>query len=115
MAFINPFIKVNAGGIPRLQGTAQSPQTTTGNIVYDFEPHRFLNYPYAGMLIFKLNAQPSTPAAAGTVTFSTNGQNATQVFKYDGTALTSTDSGLTNGGVYLGWYSDDKLLLLTGV
>lgn len=111
MAFINPFIKTNQGGIPRLEATV----TKSGNdIIYDFQPHRFLNYPYAGYITFKL---PSTtaPTSAGDVYFTTGGANKIQVMDYSGAEVSSTDTGLVAGGVFIGWYSDNVIRLLTGL
>ena len=70
MAYINPFIKVNQGGIPRLE--AISVDTTSGSI-YKFKEHRFLNFPYAGLIIFKL-PKVATPTA-GNVYFTTGDSN----------------------------------------
>ena len=110
MAYINPFIKVNAGGIPRLEARNTPIADTSNNLTYDFHEHRFLNYPYAGIIIFKLPAVPAP--AAGSVYFTTGGSNPIQVFDKAGTALASNNTSLTPGGVFIGWYSDGKLLLL---
>ena len=107
MAYINPFIKVNQGGIPRLE--AISVDTTSGSI-YKFKEHRFLNFPYAGLIIFKL-PKVATPTA-GNVYFTTGGSSATQVFNKAGAVLASNDASLVAGGVFIGWYSEGKLLLL---
>ena len=112
MAIINPFIKVNAGGIPRLQ--AESTSISGNDVTYDFHNHRFLNYPYAGLLIFKLPAVTAA-ASAGDVYFTTSNDNKTQVYDYSGNAVKSNDANIAKGGVFIGWYSNDQLLLLTGV
>ena len=111
MAYISPFIKVNAGGIPRLEARNTPTADTSNNLTYDFYEHRFLNYPYAGIIIFKLPAV-TTPAAAGSVYFTTGGSNAIQVFNKAGAVLASNDTNLVAGGVFIGWYSESKLLLL---
>ena len=111
MAYINPFIKVNAGGIPRLDARNTPTADTNNNLTYDFYEHRFLNYPYAGIIIFKLPAV-TAPAAAGSIYFTTGGSNPIQVFDKAGAALASNNTSLTPGGVFIGWYSDGKLLLL---
>ena len=111
MAYISPFIKVNAGGIPRLEARNIPTADTSNNLTYDFYEHRFLNYPYAGIIIFKLPAV-TAPAAAGNVYFTTGGSNATQVFNKAGAVLASNDASLVAGGVFIGWYSESKLLLL---
>lgn len=109
MAFINPFIKVNACGIPRLEAKNTPTVDSSNNITYDFQQHRFLSYPYVGLIIFKL---PAITAAttAGNVYFSS--VNKIQVYDKSGTAVESTNSTLALGGIFLGWYSDNKLLLL---
>ena len=111
MAYINPFIKVNAGGIPRLEARNIPTADVSNNLTYDFYEHRFLNYPYAGIIIFKLPAV-TTPAAAGNVYFTTGGSSAAQVFNKAGATLASNDTSLVAGGVFIGWYSEGKLLLL---
>ena len=111
MAYINPFIKVNAGGIPRLEARNTPVADASNNLTYDFYEHRFLNYPYAGIIIFKLPAV-TAPAAAGSIYFTTGGSNAAQVFNKAGAVLASNDASLVAGGVLIGWYSDGKLLLL---
>lgn len=111
MAYINPFIKVNAGGIPRLEARNTPTADANNNLTYDFYPHRFLSYPYSGLIIFKLPAV-TTPGAAGEVFFTTGGNSGIQVYDKAGTAIASNDAELVLGGVFLGWYSDSKLLLL---
>ena len=111
MAYINPFIKVNAGGIPRLEARNTPTADASSNLIYDFYEHRFLNYPYAGIIIFKLPAV-TAPAAAGDVYFTTGGTNSAQVFNKAGATLASNDTSLVAGGVFIGWYSEGKLLLL---
>lgn len=112
MDYINPFIKVNAGGIPRLE--ALSVDSTAG-LVYTFKKHRFLQYPYAGLLIFKL-PKVTTTATAGNVYFNSGvGTSNVQVFNYSGSALDGENESLAAGGVFLGWYADGVVQLLTGV
>ena len=115
MAYINPFIKVNAGGIPRLEARNTPTADASNNLIYDFYEHRFLNYPYAGIIIFKLPAV-TAPAAAGNVYFTT-GDNNSNILVLDahGENLSATDTNLAAGGVYLGWYAEGNLLLMTGV
>ena len=111
MAYINPFIKVNAGGIPRLEARNTPTADASNNLTYDFYEHRFLNYPYAGIIIFKLPAV-TAPATAGNIYFTTGGTNAIQVFNKSGDVLASNNAGFVVGGVFIGWYSEGKLLLL---
>lgn len=107
MAWINPFIKVNAGGIPTLEATSIS--LNGNNATYTFKEHRFLDYPYRGLLVFKLPA--STAADAGTVTFKSGNSAGVIVYDYSGAEVSSNVSTLLAGGVFLAWYSDSKLLL----
>lgn len=114
MAYINPFIKVNAGGIPRLE--ALSVSMSGNDATYTFHPHRFLDYPYAGLIIFKLPSNSATITTAGNVYFSSGSTSSNkQVNDYSGTSLASNNSALVKGGVFVGWYSDGKLLILNEV
>ena len=97
MAYINPFIKVNAGGIPRLEARNTPTVDASNNLTYDFYEHRFLNYPYAGIIIFKLPAV--TTPAAGNVYFTTGGSNSAQVFNKAGAILASNNTDLVAEGV----------------
>ena len=107
MAYVNPFIKVNAGGIPRF---AAKNTTVTGNdVTFDFNNHRFLNYPYVGLIIFKLPSY--TVAAAGNIYFTTGGENSVQVLSKSGAAAVSNDATLQAGGIFLGWYEDGQIRL----
>jgi len=108
MAYINPFIKVNQGGIPTLEATGLT--LSGNNATYTFREHAFLNYPYRGLLIFKLPA--STAAGAGSVTFKSGSDAGVIAYDYSGTALESNATNLLTGGVYVAWYADGKLLLL---
>ena len=111
MAYINPFIKVNAGGIPRLEARNTPTADASNNLTYDFYENRFLNYPYAGIIIFKLPAV-TAPAAAGNIYFTTGGTNAIHIFNKAGDVLASNNASFVAGGVCIGWYSEGKLLLL---
>jgi len=107
MNIINPFITTNKRGIPTLEATSLT--LDGNNATYTFREHQFLNYPYRGLLIFKLPA--STAAGAGTVTFKSGTDAGVTVYDYSGTALESNATNLLTGGVYVAWYSDSKLLL----
>lgn len=111
MAYINPFIKVNAGGIPRLEARNVPEYDSNYDVTYDFLPHRFLNYPYSGLIIFKLPSI-TQPPDEGSVFFTSGGQNKTQVFNGSGIGVKSNNGTLALGGVFIGWYSDNKLLIL---
>ena len=110
MANINPFIKVNAGGIPRLE--AINVDSSSG-LVYTFKPHRFLNYPYAGLILFKL-PYVSTTLTEGDVYFTSDGVSKVKVFDRKGDALSGESAVLGAGGIFIGWYADGVLQLLTG-
>lgn len=112
MAYINPFIRVNAGGIPRLEAISVDKVT---NITYKFKEHKFLNYPYAGLLIIKLPAV-SSPPSGGNVYFTSGDNNSNVLVKnYAGTNLTTDNTTLVTGGIFVGWYEDGELKLLTNV
>lgn len=107
MEYVNPFIKVNAGGIPRL--AAKSAVVVDNDVTFDFNKHRFLNYPYVGLIIFKL--PPYTVTGAGNVYFTSGGEKPVQVLKKSGTAAASNGSVLQAGGIFLGWYEDGQVRL----
>ena len=115
MILLNPYFYANKQGIPRLEARNTPTADTSNNLTYDFYEHRFLNYPYAGIIIFKLPAV-TAPAAAGNVYFTT-GDNNSNILVLDahGNNLSATDTNLAAGGVYLGWYAEGNLLLMTGV
>jgi len=68
---INPFIWANKGGIVRLEATGVA--VGTDNVTFSFQPHGFLNYPYSGLILFKLPSY-TAPTTAVPVIFSTNGR-----------------------------------------
>lgn len=107
MEMINPFIKVNAGGIPRL--AAKSAIVTGDDVTFDFNKHRFLSYPYVGLIIFKL--PPYTVSGSGKVFFTSGGDNSTQVLGKSGAAADSANTALVAGGVFMGWYEDGQIRL----
>lgn len=114
MAFINPYIMVNKSGIPRLEATNVPVVAADNSLTYDFNRHRFLDYPYAGLIIFKL--PPVTAATStGSVYFTSEGGNKTQVFNYDGAQADSDSATLAAGGIFIGWYSDNKLYILANI
>lgn len=111
MSNINPYILVNKQGLPRLE--AVSVDTTRGS-VYKFREHRFLNYPYAGLIIFKL-PEVASPTA-GDVYFTT-GESGSKVLVLDhnGNNVAATNTSISAGGIFIGWYADGTLMLITGV
>lgn len=112
MAYINPFIKVNAGGIPRLEAVGAD---SSNGLLYSFRPHRFLDYPYAGLLIFKLPAVTST-LTEGNVYFTSDGGNSkVQVFNSHNKPVAGDNAKLALGGIFIGWYADGVLQILNGL
>ena len=106
---ISPFIWSNRNGIPRLEAT--SVEVTTTAVVYNFNPHRFLNTNWAGLILFKLPSY-TAPATAVPIVFNTNGK--TQALTtLGGTAVTSAQ--LNKEGIYLAYYENNTLQLLTGI
>lgn len=109
MTFINPFILTNAQGIPRLEATGVT--VNTSNVVFSFKNHRFLNYPYVGLILFKLPSY-TAPSPAVPIVFDTNG-NSQALTTLNGAAVTSAE--LSSAGIYLAFYDGNTLQLLTGI
>lgn len=103
-----PFIFANRNGIPRLEATGVDISTTA--VTFNFNPHRFLNTPFAGLILFKLPAF-TAPATAVPLVFNTNGRTQA-VTGLNGVALTSAD--ISSSGVYLAYYESGVLQILTG-
>lgn len=104
---MNPYILINREGIPRLEGKA----TVDGNnVTVTFNPHRFLNYPYAGLILFKINSY-TAPSAAGTVTFTSSSNSSISPKDSAGELIESTNAGLVAGGLFLGYYENGSLNL----
>lgn len=104
-----PFIWSNRFGIPRLEATGVTVTTTA--VTYSFQPHRFLNTPYSGLILFKLPAY-TAPATAVPIVFNTNGT--TQALTTaNGEAITSAE--VSGAGIYLAYYENGTLQLLTGI
>lgn len=109
MAIVNPYIFANRQGIPRLEATGVSVNTT--NVVYSFKNHPFLNSNFAGLIIFKLPAF-TAPTTDVPIVFDTNGKSVS-VTTLDGANITSAE--LNKSGIYLAFYDGTILQLLTGV
>ena len=109
MAIFNPFIWANRNGIVRLEAT--SVDINTNNVVYNFNNHRFLNANYSGLIIFKLPAY-TAPTTAVPVVFNTNGRQQAVTILND-VAVTSAE--LNKAGIYLAYYENGVLQLLTGI
>lgn len=110
MAFINPFIMANRGGIPRLEAT--SVNVGTANVTFNFRNHPFLNNSnFIGLVLFKLPSY-TAPATAVPIVFNTGGktENLTTV---GGVDVTSAE--LNQSGIYLAVYDSGTLQLLTGI
>lgn len=106
---LNPFIWANKNGIIRLE--ASGVQVATSNVTYSFQPHSFLNVPYSGLVLLKLPAY-TAPTAAVPVVFNTNGKTQA-VTTLDGTEVTSAN--LNKSGIYLAYYENGTLQILTGL
>lgn len=106
---LNPFIWANKGGIVRLEATGVT--VGTDSVTFSFQPHNFLNYPYSGLILFKLPSY-TAPTTAVPVVFSTNGRTQA-VTAIGGDAVTSAE--LNESGIYLAYYENGTLQLLTGL
>lgn len=110
MAFINPFIMANRGGIPRLEAT--SVNVGTSNVTFNFRNHPFLNNPnFIGLVLFKLPSF-TPPATAVPIVFNTSG-NTEALTTLGGDPVTSAE--LNKSGIYLAVYDNGTLQLLTGI
>lgn len=109
MAFNSPFIWSNRNGIPRLEAT--SVNITTDAVTFNFNPHRFLNTNYSGLILFKLPGF-TAPATAVPLVFNTNG-TAVNLTNVGGANVTSAQINLA--GIYLAYYENNVLQILTGV
>ena len=104
---MNPYILINRQGIPRLEGNA----VVNGNDVsVTFKPHAFLNYPYAGLILFKINSY-TAPSTAGTITFTSSANSSISPKDSTGVAIQSTDASLAAGGLFLGYFENGSLNL----
>lgn len=111
--FVSPFILANKEGIPRLESTGVSVSTT--NVKYSFRNHRFLSFPFIGLILFKLDqAIPAGTTGTLPIVFDTNGRSQ-ELTTLGGTAVTAAD--LTETGIYLAAYDSTSgvLQLLTGI
>lgn len=109
MTFISPFIWSNRNGIPRLEAT--SVNVTTDAVTYNFNPHRFLNSNYSGLILFKLPSY-TAPATAVPLIFNTNGSSV-NLTNVGGVNVTSAQLNLA--GIYLTYYENGVLQILSGV
>lgn len=106
---MNPYIWANKEGIVRLEASGVS--VGSDSVTFTFNSHRFLNAPYSGLILFKLPSF-TAPATAVPIIFSTSGKN--QAVTYlGGTAITS--AMLNEAGVYLAYYENGTLQMLTGI
>lgn len=109
MNVLNPFIWANKGGIVRLEATGVTVGTTA--VTFNFQSHRFLNAPYSGLILFKLPSY-TAPETAVPVVFSTDGKSQA-VTTLDGEDVTSAN--LNESGIYLAYYENGTLQMLTGL
>lgn len=109
MILANPYFYANKQGIPRLE--ADSVNITTTVATYNFSNHRYINYPFSGLVLFKLPTI-TAPSTAVPVVFNTNGK--TQALTTLGGDVVTTAS-LNKSGIYLAYYENNTLQLLTGI
>lgn len=109
MSILSPYIWSNRNGIPRLEATGVTVSTTA--VTFSFQNHPFLNVPFAGLILFKLPSF-TAPTTAVPIVFDTNGktQNLT---KLGGDNVTSSD--INQSGVYLAYYENGNLQLMTNI
>ena len=104
-----PYFYANTKGIPRLE--ADSVNITTTEVTYNFSPHRFINANFSGLILVKL-PKYTAPVTPVPIVFNTNGK--TQALTtLGGTAVTSAQ--LNKEGIYLAYYENNTLQLLTGI
>ena len=109
MILLNPYFYANKQGIPRLE--AETVTLTADAATFNFSNHKYLNLPYSGLILFKLPSF-TAPATAVPIVFNTNGK--TQALTtLGGTAVTSAQ--LNKEGIYLAYYENNTLQLLTGI
>lgn len=109
MILINPYFYANKQGIPRLE--AETVTITTDAATFSFGSHKYLNLPYSGLVLFKLPSF-TAPTTAVPIVFNTNGK--TQALTtLGGAAVTSAQ--LNRAGIYLAYYENNTLQLLTGI
>ena len=104
-----PYFYANIRGIPRLE--ADSVNISTTEVTYNFSPHKFINSNFSGLILFKL-PKYTAPTTAVPIVFNTNGK--TQALTtLGGAAVTSAE--LNKAGIYLAYYENNTLQLLTGI
>lgn len=109
MSLFNPLFLANRNGIPRIEATGVSVNTTA--VTYTFQRNAFYNRNFAGLILFKLPAY-TAPATAVPIIFDTDGEQQA-VTTLDGAAVTSAE--LSKSGIYLAFYDGSILQLLTGI
>lgn len=103
MAFLNPITTANKNGIPRIESTGVN--VGADRVTFTFNAQRFLNYPYNGLVAFRIaDAIPTGTTATLPIYISTQ-----PLVGFGGTAITVGD--LTGIGILLAWY-DSQLNLL---
>lgn len=103
------YFYANMRGIPRLE--ADSVNISTTAVTYNFSPNKFINSNFSGLILFKL-PKYTAPATAVPIVFNTNGK-AQALTTLGGTAVTSAQ--LNKEGIYLAYYENNTLQLLTGI
>lgn len=103
MAILNPFTTANKGGIPRIESTGVN--VGTDRVTFTFNTQRFLNFPFNGLVAFRVSqAIPTGTTATLPVYIGTQ-----PLVGLGGASITVGD--VTGTGVILAWY-DSTLNLL---
>lgn len=106
---LSAYYYANKRGIPRLE--ANNVTITTDAVTFNFTEHNYLNIPYSGLVLFKLPSY-TAPTTAVPIVFNTNGK--TQILTtLGGNSVTSAE--LNSSGIYLAYYENNILQLLTGI
>lgn len=106
---LNAYYYANKRGIPRLE--SNNVTISTDAITFNFTEHNYLNVPYSGLILFKLHSF-TAPSTAVPIIFNTNGK--TQALTTLG-GNTVTSAELNKAGIYLAYYENSTLQLLTGI
>lgn len=106
---LNAYYYANKRGIPRLE--SNSVTVSTDAVTFNFTEHNYLNIPYSGLVLFKLHSF-TAPTTAVPIVFNTNGK--TQALTTLGGDAVTSDA-LNKSGIYLAYYENSVLQLLTGI
>lgn len=95
------YINVNKHGIPTISST--SVKVTDSNVVFQFNPHKEVGFPFRGLIIVRLDQSiPESTTASLPIMFSASPYRAVELTEKGGAAVTAAD--ITSTGIYLCWY-----------